>query len=338
MPTQTPPIVSIVLPTYKRAHVLPLAIRSVLEQTYASWELIVVDDNSPDETEAVVKSFGDPRIRYFRNDPNLKLPRTLNRGFSLAAGDYLTWTSDDNMLAPSAIARMVDVLAGGAADFVFADYYEFAETDAEGHPNDLRHVRQPDEPDLAKGNSIGACFLYTRAVYEQIGEYDPNLFLNEDYDYWMRIARKFRMKHIAEPLYYFRRDEDSLYCSRFSEVRAGSLLVRYKNRYLSAKDVLSGIVDLIVSNLDRHTNVLVRNAYRACKAASFRLTKLFERIARRMITRHMRTPVEESLSDYDEGRKTFSDARSALMRLMNDAAVIEYRGYVRPPVASGQQA
>lgn len=166
MSTQIPPLVSIVLPTYKRAHVLPLAIRSVLAQTYANWELIVVNDNSPDDTEAVVKSFDDPRIRYFRNDPNLKLPRTLNRGFSLAQGNYLTWTSDDNMLAPSAIARMVNVLVSDAADFVFADYYEFADTDADGNPNDLRHVRQPDTPELAKGNAIGACFLYTRAVYE----------------------------------------------------------------------------------------------------------------------------------------------------------------------------
>jgi len=165
MTAQGTPLVSIVLPTYKRAHVLPLAIRSVLGQTYPNWELIVVSDNSPDNTEAVVKSFDDPRIRYFCNDPNLKLPRTLNRGFSLAKGDYLTWTSDDNMLAPDAIARMVDALSGGEADFVFADYYEFADTDVDGNPLDMRQVRLPDAPDLAKGNAIGACFLYTREVY-----------------------------------------------------------------------------------------------------------------------------------------------------------------------------
>jgi len=104
------PLVSIVLPTYKRAHVLPSAISSVLNQTHANLELIVVDDNSPDETRDVVASFSDPRIRYVRNDPNLKLPRTLNRGFSLSRGDYLTWTSDDNLYAPTAIERMVDVI------------------------------------------------------------------------------------------------------------------------------------------------------------------------------------------------------------------------------------
>jgi len=63
MSSEPSPLVSIVLPTYKRAHVLPYAIRSVLAQTYANWELIVVDDNSPDDTAEVVAAFGDHRIR-----------------------------------------------------------------------------------------------------------------------------------------------------------------------------------------------------------------------------------------------------------------------------------
>ena len=104
---QAEPDVSIVLPTYKRAHVLAGAIRSVLRQSFARLELIVVDDNSPDNTREVVASFDDPRIRYVRNDPNLKLPRALNRGFALARGAYLTWTSDDNFYGETAIVRMV---------------------------------------------------------------------------------------------------------------------------------------------------------------------------------------------------------------------------------------
>jgi glycosyltransferase involved in cell wall biosynthesis len=323
------PLVSIILPTYKRAHVLPLAIRSVLAQTYGNWELVVVSDNSPDNTEEVVKSFDDPRIRYFRNDPNLRLPRTLNRGFSLATGDYLTWTSDDNMLAPEALARMVETLQSGEADFVFTDYYEFADTDAEGRPTDMKPVRLPDEPDMAKGNSIGACFLYTRQVYEKVGDYDPDLFLNEDYDYWMRIARQFRIHHIPELLYYFRRDEDSLYCSRFAEVRSGSLLARYKNRFLTAEDVLRGMTDLIMANLDRHHNAVLRNGYTTCKRLSYRLTQLYERMARNWISRQIQVPANKTLASFDAGSLSFNDARMALKALMERAAVIEYRSYVR---------
>jgi glycosyltransferase involved in cell wall biosynthesis len=329
MSAMPPPLVSIVLPTYKRAHVLPLAIKSVLAQTYPNWELVVVSDNSPDNTEEVVKSFDDLRIRYFRNDLNLRLPRTLNRGFSLARGDYLTWTSDDNMLAPEAIARMVETLQAGDADFVFADYYEFADTDPEGQPTDLKPVRLPDVPDMAKGNSIGACFMYTRQVYERIGDYDPELFLNEDFDYWMRIARQFRTRHIPELLYYFRRDEDSLYCSRFAEVRAGSLLSRYKNRFLDSEQVLSGMVELVVANLDRHHHPLVRNCYLVSKRTSFRLSKLVERAARHVLELGLRSSVSNLLADYDAGRTSFNDTRLALRDLVSSKALIEYRSYIR---------
>ncbi|MDV7390561.1 glycosyltransferase family 2 protein, partial [Arthrospira platensis SPKY1] len=77
---------SIVMPTYKRAHLLGGAIENVLAQSFRDFELIVVDDNSPDDTPQVVARFDDPRIRYVRNEPNLRLPRALNRGFALARG------------------------------------------------------------------------------------------------------------------------------------------------------------------------------------------------------------------------------------------------------------
>ena len=119
------PLVSIVLPTYNRAHLLGDAIRSVLNQTYQNLELIVVDDNSSDGTSGVVASFDDPRIHYVRNEPNLKLPRALNRGFSLSAGAYLTWTSDDNLFVKTAIERMVEVIQNASCDFVYTDYFLF---------------------------------------------------------------------------------------------------------------------------------------------------------------------------------------------------------------------
>ena len=113
------PLVSIVIPTYNRAHVLAYAVRSVLDQTYTNLELIIVDDNSPDNTRAVVDSFKDERIRYVKNEPNLKLPRTLNKGFSLAKGSFLTWTSDDNLYANNAIEKMVATLQAGNCGFVY---------------------------------------------------------------------------------------------------------------------------------------------------------------------------------------------------------------------------
>ena len=143
--TQSNPLVSIVLPTYNRAELLPHSIHSVLEQTYKHLELIIIDDHSTQETEDVVKGFHDERIKYTRNQANLKLPRSLNKGFSLSRGAYLTWTSDDNMYADTAIETMVAHVQESNCDFVFADYYHFSELDRHtGKPVDPRHIKHPE--------------------------------------------------------------------------------------------------------------------------------------------------------------------------------------------------
>lgn len=318
------PLVSIVLPTYKRADLLPHAIRSVLGQTYTNLELVVVDDNSPDHTADVVRSFVDPRVRYVKNEPNLKLPRALNRGFSLARGELLTWTSDDNLYAPTAIARMVEALGTQHADFVYADYYLFSETDAEGRPVAPQHDRLPDQLQLAKGNHIGACFMYTRRLYDAVGEYDPELFLVEDYDYFIRAARQFRFAHIPEALYYFRRDDNTLYLSRFCEVKASDLLVRFKNELLDAQGVVSTMLDLIMRNPERLANPLLRHSFSAVRPLSYRLTQWHKGAARGYLHWRLDQPVRNQLTRYREGRNSFGESRDALCQLMRSHAAIAY--------------
>jgi glycosyltransferase involved in cell wall biosynthesis len=319
------PLVSIVLPTYKRAHVLPSAISSVLNQTYANLELIVVDDNSPDGTRDVVASFSDPRIRYVRNDPNLKLPRALNRGFSLSRGEYLTWTSDDNLYANNAIAKMLAFLQATACDFVFADYFDFADLDPETQqPLNVRHVKLPDTMAIEKSNRIGACFLYTREVYEEIGLYDPELFLVEDYDYFIRVGKRFRMCHLPEPLYFFRRDEHSLYVSRFCEVKAADVLVRYKNGFLTRDESLNVVVELIVKNIARLRNPLLRSGFHTVSKRSYTLTVLYRKLVTAYIEIRARRKVMTILEGYSSSAKSFNEAKSALTDLMNRIAVIQY--------------
>ena len=319
------PLVSIVLPTYKRAHVLPHAIRSVLEQSYQNWELIVIDDNSPDDTAIVVQSFNDARIHYVKNDPNLRLPRALNRGFALAKGDYLTWTSDDNLLAKNAIEKMVNRLKAGDCDFVYADYYMFSEQNADGHPLDVHHDKLPGKLQLEKGNHIGACFMYTRKVYEETGEYDPDLFLVEDYDYFIRASKRFRFCHIPEALYYFRRDDATLYLSRFAEVKASDVLVRYKNQLLNADGVLAAVVAMLASNIDGLSNPILRWSYPAVRRMSYRLTILYTDWIKRYLRSRLSAPARNILQEYDSAQMTFGQARDALMHLMQAVGKIEYK-------------
>ena len=320
----TPPLVSVVLPTYKRAHLLAQAIQSVLDQTYANIELIVVDDNSPDDTAAVVQSFDDPRIQYTKNDPNLKLPRALNRGFSLARGDYLTWTSDDNLLAPTAIEKMAGVLAAGECDFVYADYWLFSEQDIHGRPLAPQHDRLPDTLQLDKGNHIGACFLYTRRLHEAVGDYDPELFLVEDYDYFLRAARQFRFCHLCEPLYYFRRDDATLYCSRFPEVKASDVLARFKNGAIDANSAVEILVNLLLQHPAELKDAGLRRAFEIRQRVSYRLGAwLVERGRARLKSRlaHAITPL---FARYQSNQSSFGDTRAALLESVRAHGTLAY--------------
>lgn len=311
------PLVSIVLPTYKRARVLPHAMRSVLAQTYRHWELIVVDDNSPDETAQVVAGFADPRIEYLRNEPNLKLPRALNRGFGVARGALLTWTSDDNLYAPGAIETMVARLRQGDCDLVYADHWLYSRDDAQGRPLDAQHERLPDDVQLAQGNHMGACFLYTRRLHEALGGYDPELFLVEDYDYFIRASKQFRFAHIAEPLYWFRRDDNTLYLSRFAEVKASDVLVRYKNGLLDARGVVDAMVALLLRNPAGLTHAGLRTLHRLAEGRSWRLAQWQRRWAENHLRRRLAPAVQAILSDYGAKTCSFGVARDALREQMN---------------------
>ncbi len=221
--------VSIVLPTYNGSKYIRRSIESCLQQTHANIELLVVDDGSRDDIGSIVKGYLDPRIRYIRHPKNLGIAQALNSGFDGAGGAYLTWTSDDNYYTENAIEEMVRFLqAYPQADFVYAENYVVDEGNTTWRGGTVRR-NEPAES-LSIANFVGACFLYTRKIYETIGRYNPKTFLAEDYDYWVRVSKQFRMQRLFRRLYYYRFHKNSL-TSKFTaeEVRDKMKLVKEIN-------------------------------------------------------------------------------------------------------------
>jgi glycosyltransferase involved in cell wall biosynthesis len=207
-PTATSPsdLVSIVLPTHNSSEFIAQSIGSCLEQTYPLWELIVVDDALTDGTFRIVQQFSDPRLRVLRHAANRGLPAALNTGFAAARGQYLTWTSDDNYYLPHALGRMLAVFhAHPDVGFVCADP-DFI--DEKGTVINHFEVDVPDG--LLAGNSVNACFLYQRAVQTCVGRDAEDMRLAEDYEYWLRISRRFRVYGLHETLYRYRRRASTL--------------------------------------------------------------------------------------------------------------------------------
>jgi glycosyltransferase involved in cell wall biosynthesis len=211
------PLVSIVLPTFNGSRYINDSIHSCVEQTYTNWELIIVDDHSNDSTPQIIAEWTrkDPRIRSIRNPSNLRLPASLNRGFAKASGTYLTWTSDDNLYRFSALQRMVTFLEGNL-DYGLV-YTDFTEIDNSGYH--VQNVCAASPGRLAIGNCVRACFLYRKAVAEHVGAYREDLFLVEDWDYWLRIARRFRLEVLHADSYLYRLHSKSLTSTQTAQVR-----------------------------------------------------------------------------------------------------------------------
>jgi glycosyltransferase involved in cell wall biosynthesis len=229
-----PDLVSVVLPVFNGARFVKEAINSVLEQTHDSFELIIVDDGSTDETPKILGHFADhPKIRVLRQ-ANRGLPTALNRGFADARGEFFTWISDDNRMHPGMLSELAGFLNSNPdIEMVYADEELIDERGApvlgsdfcSGYQspagsNTLRWPRDPGELNFIQNNFIGGCFLYRAWAARIVGDYSESCFGFEDYDYWIRMNALFRIAHLAKPdiLYSYRLQPASL-TAREKELR-----------------------------------------------------------------------------------------------------------------------
>lgn len=189
------PTVSVIMPVWNGARYLNEAVQSVLNQKFKDFELIIVDDASTDETSEILGNLIkiDSRITVITNEKNIQLPASLNVGFRHAKGDWLTWTSDDNIMEKDCLEILTESVKAYEAKFVFTDYKII---NSEGAF--VKISKTGPAEDLMIENTVGACFLYGREIPDAIGEYAEDKFMFEDYEYWVRISRAgFPMMHLG---------------------------------------------------------------------------------------------------------------------------------------------
>jgi len=227
-------LVSIVLPVFNGGKLLATALDSVLAQDYPHWELICINDGSHDDTPRILAEYAarEPRIRVYHQE-NRKIPRTLSRGFRLARGEFLTWTSADNRLKPEFLRRLVESLSRHPSwDLVYANLDIIGEdglplrgSEHFAHlqsPPGSEHVHLPSRNALlhSDGNYVGAAFMYRSRVAQLLGDYSSQRFTVEDYDYWLICDTLLNVHHadFPEPIYEYRFHDASL-TSRGKELR-----------------------------------------------------------------------------------------------------------------------
>jgi glycosyltransferase involved in cell wall biosynthesis len=196
------PRISVIMPTYNQASYLPSALDSIFQQTFSDFELIVVNDGSTDQTKDILETYQTRFNFQVICQENSKLPKALNTGFAEAKGEYLTWTSSDNILLPNMLAVLSKALdENDKVGMVYADWQVI---DHDGNLLGEVNTIDFDRYLLRRLNFINACFLYRRTCMDKVGLYDPDYIYAEDWEYWFRISKYFPIIRIPRPLYKFR--------------------------------------------------------------------------------------------------------------------------------------
>ena len=200
--------VSICLTTYNRASVLPSTLDTLLAQSFGDFELIISDDCSTDRTEEICRDYQamDPRIKYFRNSRNLKMPGNLNAAIGRANGTYIANVHDGDIYRQDVIAKWKQALDNMPdALFVFNAY------DAINPDGSHKLYKEPFEfkvpgVHIAKiyFQSLACCVWGTvmaRArAYADFGLFDPSFGFISDVDMWLRLAKGREVAYVPEPL------------------------------------------------------------------------------------------------------------------------------------------
>ena len=211
------PTVSVVIPTYDRADVLPRAMDSALGQTVADLELVVVDDGSTDDTEAVVADYDDDRVRYVAHERNRGANVARNTGVEAADGEYVAFLDSDDEWKPTKLERQLDRL-DGEDDWVAAYCgFERAATDPTARAESavaglLARADDDDRPteggeelagEILAGHlhpGAGSTLVVETAVARSIGGFDESLDRFQDPDIVLRILREGPVAHVDAPL------------------------------------------------------------------------------------------------------------------------------------------
>ena len=198
------PRVTVLMPVYNGAVHLREAIDSILNQTYRDFEFLIIDDGSQDNSVEVVQSYEDPRIRLIRNEANIGLPATLNKGIRLARGEYIARMDGDDAALPERLERQVAFLDLHPEIGMVGAWLTLL------HDHDVWFC-YPEHHDYLKclllfRNYVGHPTVTMRRevlLLHNIG-YDETMWHAEDYDLWIRLSFKTRLHNMPEILHRYR--------------------------------------------------------------------------------------------------------------------------------------
>ena len=219
------PMVSVIITTYNRPKYLTESLRSVLDQSFQDYEVIVVNDAGEDVSQ-IIQNANDDRVIYVQHSQNLGLSAARNSGLKIARGKYVTYLDDDDLYYPNHLSTLTDFLENNPEyQVAYTDSNTSVQEKVNGQyiekSKELRYSFDFDYDRILYENYIPVlCVMHRRDCLDEVGFFDTMLSRTEDWDLWIRMSRKFNFAHIE------------LVTSEFSRRNDGTTMTSNQNKHL----------------------------------------------------------------------------------------------------------
>lgn len=208
-------LVSIIMPSYNTERFIADSIQSVLNQTYQNWELIIVDDCSTDNTDTVVASFTDSRIKYLKNEKNSGAAVSRNRALREAKGKWIAFLDSDDLWMPDKLDKQITFMKQHDYKFSYTDYEKI---DEESNKLNIfvSGPKEVTEKDMYRYCWVGCLTVMYDA--EQVGLIQiKDIKKNNDYAMWLQVSKKANCYLLSENLAKYRIRKKSISHDKLSK-------------------------------------------------------------------------------------------------------------------------
>lgn len=199
-------LVSIIMPSYNTSKFIQQSINSVINQTYKNWELIIVDDCSNDDTDEVVASINDKRIRYFKNKNNSGAAVSRNRALRKANGRWIAFLDSDDLWMPEKLEKQISFMENNNFYFSYTNYEEIDENGIK------KGILITGPTKITKKGMFNYCWpgcLTVMYDYEKVGLIQiEDINKNNDYAMWLEVIKKADCYLLNDTLGLYRRGRE----------------------------------------------------------------------------------------------------------------------------------
>tara|TARA_B100001248_G_C27341676_1_gene436596 strand:+ start:247 stop:1230 length:984 start_codon:yes stop_codon:yes gene_type:complete len=276
------PLVSIIMPAYNAENYIKSALESIINQSYNNLEIIILDDNSNDSTKSIIEKFDDKRIKYFKNDSQLGISKSLNKLLDISNGDYVCRMDSDDLMHINKIELQID--------YMFRNDLDLCGTWIKFFDKENKTIKYPVSNIDVRFFMVFGCPFAHPSIIAKREVFNNNRYIQtiaEDYDLWVRLAistNNYKFGNLPKVLLNYRRHRDQLSADN-SEIIKDSISIsnKYSKVYITNKKILK---DFTAYNFGMKLDYEFTDFYHFIKSIIFlaKKNKVSDQILLKLIT------------------------------------------------------